>query len=467
MDKIKIAVLGIDNDVYYAKEYDVYNNQVQKLEQLAAQLNFEVLKSEPVKTEMQAKKTLESFKAQNADYLLVQHSGFSVGEISKALENYPCPIGVWAVAEPTQNGDIKLHSFVSMNLYASVSKRCYNNVKCKWFYGEANSEIFKKRFEATLGALRAIKALKNAKIGFIGDAAPGFYNLETNGKHYSDKFGIKFVKGTVKELASYAKSLEQKEIDEACDLILSTASECCVDRESLINGAKAYLSLKHFCEINEVSSLAAACWPDFQDEFNIVPCVPFTMLGTFDKIPVACEGDVGAAVSLLLATAASNNIATVMDVAAVDEEENAILLWHCGIGSCDLAPKKEDVKIIYHPMMNRKNENAPKFGLSYDYNFKPQDVVVSRLTDDGKLVFSFSGEFIKAKDAYDGTRGWVGNLKKDAEDAKLLDVVNTMMREGVEHHLVVSAGIGESAFLEFAELTNTPIVKIIPYKDHL
>ncbi len=467
MDKIKIAVLGIDNDVYYAKEYDVYNENVQNLEQLAKELDFVVLKSEPVKTVEQAQSTLQNFTAQNADYLLVQNSGFSIGELSQAFENYSCPIGVWALAEPTQSGDIKLHSFVSMNLYASIAKRCHNNVKCKWFYGQAQSEVFKNRFKATLGALRAIKALKNATIGVIGDTAPGFYNLETNGKHFVEKFGINFVKGTVKELAQYASALEQKEIDEACDLILSTASKCEVNRESLINGAKAYLSLKHFCKTNNISALAAACWPDFQEEFNIVPCVPFTMLGTYDKLPVACEGDISAAVSLLLATAVSGKMATIMDVAAIDDKENAILLWHCGIGSHDLEPKKQDVEIIYHPMMNRKNINSPKFGLSYNYSFKPQNAVVSRLTDEGKMLFSFSGEFLEAKEGYDGTRGWVGHLQKDGESANLFDIVNTMMREGIEHHLVVSAGINESAFLEFAALTDIETVQITPYKDHI
>ncbi len=467
MVKLKIAVLGIYNDVYYAKEYDTYNKNVQKLMQFADEHNFEVLQATPVYTALEAENALLNFKQQNMDYLIVLHSGFSMGDISDALEKCECPLGVWAIPEPTQSGDIKLHSFVSMNLYASVAKRCQDNTKCKWFYGDADSEMFKKRFLTTVDALRAVKALKGAKIGVIGGTAFGFYNLETDGVPYSEKYGVEFVRGTVEELADYAKKLSDKEIKEACNLIHKTASECLVSEEVQIKGAKAYLSLKNFCKTNGISALAAACWPDFQDEFGIVPCVPFTVLGTFDNIPVACEGDIGAAISMLVAAEISGKMSTIMDVAAVDEKDNAILLWHCGIGSCALQPCKEDIKIIHHPMMNRKDDTAQKFGLAYDYTFKQQPVVVSRLTDNGKMLISFSGEVIANKNAYDGTRGWIGELKHDGESVNVFDVVDTMMQEGVEHHLVISAGNCENAFLEFAALTDSPVIKVKPYKDHL
>ncbi len=467
MNELKIAVLGIHSEVYYAKEYNVYNNNIEKLLQFAKEAKFEVLQAPPVTSTEEAVSVLENFKQKNFDYLLVLHAGFSMGDISKALEDINCPMGVWAIPEPTEKGDIKLHSFVSMNLYASVSKRCFGNNKCKWFYGEADTQMFRNRFSATLGALRGIKALKSANIGVIGSTAYGFYNLETDGAIYAERFGVKYTKGTVKDLLNYAKELTEQEIEAACNLMRDTAAKCEVNEEIQIKGAKAYLSLKKFCIDNKITALAATCWPDFQEEFGIVPCVPFTMLGTYDNIPVACEGDVGAAVSMLMASAISSSMATIMDVAAVDENENAILLWHCGIGSCSLAPNKSNVKIIHHPMMNRKDDNAPKFGLAYDYTFTPQEVVVSRLTDDGKMLMSFGGKVKSGDNGYDGTRGWIGKLKHDGEEVKVFDIVDSMMQEGVEHHLVLSAGANESAFIEFAALTATPIMKVAPYKDHL
>ena len=67
------------------------------------------------------------------------------------------------------------------------------------------------------------------------------------------------------------------------------------------------------------------------------------MLAKIKGVPVACEGDIGGAISLLVAGAVAKKAPTLMDLAALDFEKNQMLLWHCGIGSVDLQPEKQEV----------------------------------------------------------------------------------------------------------------------------
>lgn len=468
MDTLNIGLLGVHSDNYFAVEYTVYEKCAEALESYGILEGFKVHRAPLVRSAAEAMVALGPLKAQPLDYLLVLNAGFSMGDVTKALRDISCPMGIWAVPEPTRDGDIKLHSLVSMNLYTSIMRLCRDGSApaAKWFYGEADSELFKNRFSVTLGALRGIKALVNAKIGVIGDTADGFYNLETDGKNF-ERFSVQSHSITVEALAERAKTYTSAQIEASKAIIVESAGKCEVSGDALEKGALAYLALSEFCRENELSALSAACWPDFQEYFGIVPCVPFTLLGDLERIPVACEGDYGAALNMLLASAISRKMPAIMDVAAMSPENGSLQLWHCGIGSGDLASEKEKIAIVNHPMMNRKNPQGKKYGLSYDYVFRPQPVVVSRLSGNGGSLMCFSGAVSQSEGGYQGTRGFVEDFSFDGRDVTLLDVVDSMWQHGVEHHLVLSAGTWEEAFLEFATLSRTPVLEIDRYHNYI
>lgn len=91
--------------------------------------------------------------------------------------------------------------------------------------------------------------------------------------------------------------------------ILASAQDCTkLPQKSLEAGAKVLVTMIKLTEQYNVSAWAASCWPDFQDYFSIVPCVPFTLLAKIKGVPVACEGDIGGAISLLIAGAIAEKI---------------------------------------------------------------------------------------------------------------------------------------------------------------
>ena len=78
-------------------------------------------------------------------------------------------------------------------------------------------------------------------------------------------------------------------------------------------------------------ALAVQCWPSFQDDFQVAPCMAYSLLGSEDGFAVSCEGDVPGAVTMLLMNSMStvHGSSTLLDLTALDYESDAALLWHC------------------------------------------------------------------------------------------------------------------------------------------
>lgn len=468
---LKIGFLGVHSQNYFAKEYQVYEQSVEYLTMLQSELGFSLITYPLVEDVNGSKNARNFFEAQEIDFLLVQNSGFSMGDVLMELDGTSFPLGFWAIEEPTNTGDIKLHSIVSLNMYTSIANHCFKNGgKTKWFYGAANTTFFYNRLKPTVLALRAKKALKNTKIGFLGDIAPTFYNLKDDPDIYKGLYGVTVEQLSMQVLCDKISRLTELQIEHARIQIVSSSGTVSVSNKALNSGAKAYAALQLLARERGYSAIASSCWPDFQTILGIVPCVPFTLLSDIDNIPVACEGDVGAAMTMLVMKELSGKEPVLMDFAQISEEKNSFLLWHCGIGSKALAPGKDQICIINHPMLNRKSGEGESngIGLSYDYRFADMSVVVARLSDNGRKLFCISGSTeSNLGDGFSGTRGWVGNLHCEDKPISVLDAINTTFLHGVEHHLVIAPGTFETSLSEFAYWCNIEKIAIETYKENM
>ena len=175
-------------------------------------------------------------------------------------------------------------------------------------------------------------------------------------------------------------------------------------------------------------------------------------------VPVACEGDIGGAVSLLIAKELSNSNPTLMDLTSLNSKTNQLLLWHCGIGSKDFQPN-EDVRIISHPMLDRKNPNRELMGLSYDYSFKPQEASIIRYSNDGRIL-AVDANIVKSNKGYSGTRGFFTDFSQEGEKYSVNQVVDTIFENGIEHHLIICPKHIEKRIRIFAKRMNIKTIKL-------
>ena len=464
--KVKVGFLACHSENYFAIEYNVIERCLQGVTELADAMDVEIVAYASVVDAEGAKKAKEFFEKEEISYLLLFNAAFSTGDIMMEFEDWKTPMGVWAVPDGKDEGDIELNATVCGNMYISIAQRTFRTPKkVKWFYGYPEQEQLKKRLTVTFQALQGLQAIRHGIIGVLGEIAPTFFNL-ANDEQYASSLGLSFIHLTMEDFIKETKRVREDEILAMKEEILASAQDCTnLPEKSLEEGAKVLAAMIKLTEQYNISAWAASCWPDFQDHFSIVPCVPFTLLAKIKGVPVACEGDIGGAISLLIAGAIAKKAPTLMDLASLDFEKNQMLLWHCGIGSVDLQPET-GVSIIPHPMLDRKNPDREYMGLTYDYAFRETPVTILRYSNNEK-IFAIEGKVYANQKGYTGTRGYITDFSSRNHAVSLEDIVETIMSQGVEHHLIVVPGNIEEALHECAVISGITWMDMETYSNGL
>lgn len=450
---LHIGLVGIHAPVYYAAEYGVLERSANELKTLQDELGFSlVVYPQLVCSAEEATEAARFFAGQKPDLLLVQNSALSGGDCICVLAELGVPFGLWAVPEPKPEGDIQLHSLVSLNLYASILKQRFPHIWYKWFYGTPEEPGFRNRFTCTVKAFAAKNCLQNARIALIGGVAPGFYNLEPDENKLKKHFGLALDRLDFSEVARRVKAVSSADLVSVSKRVFPASVEVAVTAQEQRTAAAVYLALSQIAADGGYDGMAIACWPDFQDAFSIVPCASISALSELDGVCACCEGDVGATVTMLALRAMTGAMPAPLDLTAMNPIAETMLLWHCGIGAPSLCAGQR--RVIPHPMMGRKN--GERKGLSQDFLIREGPVTVARICHSGEGLFAFSGAVSHdLGKGFDGTRGWVNGLSMNGVSMRAADIVDTIVNAGVEHHLALVPGCCERALQEFAVLTGT------------
>ena len=68
---------------------------------------------------------------------------------------------------------------------------------------------------------------------------------------------------------------------------------------------------------------------------------------------------------------------------------------------------------------------------------------------------------------YDGSRGWLSNLRINGEPASIPDLMETMAYHGLPHHYPLALGEWAETLRELAGWSGIDILERVPYRDHL
>lgn len=140
------------------------------------------------------------------------------------------------------------------------------------------------------------------------------------------------------------------------------------------------LALMDFAEANDCNALSCECWNLFRKKYGVSPCF---ILGDLNDrgLPAACENDVHAAITSVMAVAAARykTPSFVADLTIRHpENDNAELLWHCGSFAKKL--KKADA-----------NGRIVKEGKGF-YELEGGQVTVLRFDGNHGEYYMFAGE---------------------------------------------------------------------------
>jgi len=472
MKTLKIGIAGVWYDCFdedLARE--LYHESVSSLRSMGEEWGFELIAAPDVTNDVETCVAFrDRLRLADLDLLLVQSGTFAAGEIIAAFADLGIPLGLWGMPEPeTTGGALRLNSLCGVNLYAGIlgTYLAERNVKYKWYFGMPNTALFQERFEPTIRALRAIRTLDGARFANIGGTPEGYYDVYWNDGRLRSKFDITVDRHELTELLAQADALPEDEVNRVAAAIKEQAPSEGIATEEFKRLARVYTVFDRLIRENDYTGIGIACWPHFQAAYGLTACTTLGRLNENDLV-AACEGDVPSAISMAILKAMGAGKPVLMDLSALDPEDDTILLWHCGVGhpcwTNDCIQCRHT--LIQAPGIDGTVGPAPA---AFDMVMKQTPFTLMRLTDGGNRLLLATGELLgDTKPSPRGTRGWAGSFKMNGEEpVSALEFTNTVLVNGFEHHFPLAMGSLSDAVLEFAAWTDIQPLEKVPYRPYM
>jgi L-fucose isomerase-like protein len=431
------------------------------LAELGRSLGFDLLTGDRALSDRaDAEAVSRQFAAQSVDLVLLLCNTFTPnGDVVLPFAALPARLGLWALPEPMREGPLPLSSLVALNLFASMLQHYGNGPqpRCKWFFGEVADPAFRRRLEVTIRALRAVKGLDGATIGYIGGHAPGFDNLAFDADALQRNLGVQVRELPLAAVIDEARACSEEEAVDRGAGIAAQASEVACSAGDLQATGRIALALQRVLERGRFAALAASCWPGFFQELGVFPCVAYGTLNAEGTI-VACEGDVMSAVSLLALSLAGDARPTLMDMVSLLPDERAVCFWHCGLATWKLADSG-GVRLITRPVPQADGSSADVGGFA-DVSFAPGAATVARIHRNGNELLVAGGEISgQLGPGYEGSSGWLTDLHMIHQRVTPTQFLDAVVRHGIEHHYAVLAQDVTDALVEFASWLGIQVIE--------
>lgn len=366
----------------------------------------------------------------NPDLIIIQNITFANAQYTSEIISRFSDVSIllWTLREPViDGGRLRLNSLTGAYSAANTIKK-YRNGIFEYVFGAPSEISVEDKIKKTIKAAALKKKLKDSRIVSIGHTPEGFGFGRANDLDLLKNFGIKHNSIEARELIEKAKGYS----DEECTIFLEDAYGRTkgLDKlpvENVRNFARIYKAYWDYVTENDVCAISSRCWPDFFTSFGTPVCAVLGILND-RKIAASCETDTYGALSMYMAMYLSGRPVFFGDPVSLNEEENTISFWHCGMAACSLA--REDTGAAMGTHCNRHIGPTMEFGLRAQ-----KSVTIFRvgINEDGNFRFLiYNGEAIDKPKQFNGTSVVVRT------DASAKTIVERTVLEGWEPHFVVA-----------------------------
>ncbi len=471
MQRLKVILLAGSMPNFSDEGEKIYRKYAQDLNKLSKALNFDLtVLPDFIFSQEEAAKTRKKIEAENVDFLMFFHPTYISGDIAFEIFKTKADIGLWAVSEGKSEGSLPLASLVCLNQNTSIAGHYFKEApkKFKWFFGDTKSKYFKDGFEITINALSAIKNLKDSKVAQIGKTAEGFRNMYYDERAIYSNLKVDIVRGIeIEDIIAISKEINIQDVEKIIAHIKKSSSCIMVKEENIFESARFYLALKKVCDDHDFKAVAFSCFPKIYSYLSITGCLVESLMDSIG-IPAACEGDMLSALSMLVMSLLSKKPTAVMDMPSFDDQDNSLLLWHCGAAPFEMANSKKTTIRKHYRAEFSQDSDLCDLGPITDIIYPKGDVSVFRFLKEAGHYYYFTGKFFdEDKKSFNGSRGWVKDLYFYKEKIDAIDLINTILYRHIPHHYpIVLDDIG-SHIEEFAYWMNLKKIKKEEFKNYL
>lgn len=366
------------------------------------------------------------------DLIILQNITFAnAAYASEIVSLFEAPILLWTLREPAiDGGRLRLNSLTGAYSAANTIS-AFRGDKFSYVFGAPSEKAVIDKIRATINAVRTMHSLKDLKISAIGHTPAGFGFGRALDIELLKNFGVKLDSIEARELIDKAIKFTDDEIEpflaDARQRICSLDS---IDEKNVRDFARLYKAYSEYVKNENIGAIASRCWPDFFTVFGTPVCAVLGLLNDMG-VAAACEADTYGALSMYVGMKLSGNPVFFGDPVSMDEKENTITYWHCGMAPCKLANEQTGAKVGVH--CNRK------IGPTLDFVCKAaKAVTVFRIGRKPDGTFRF---FIQKGEALDKPKQFTGtDVVVKLIGASASEVVNRSVKAGFEPHFAVIYG---------------------------
>lgn len=405
-----------------------------------------VLGGEEFITDLQAAQTyVDSLKEKDFDVLVAFYGTFADSSmISLIAEQISRPIFLWGVPEKPNGDRLELNSLCGVTLGAHSLR--LNRIPYGYAYAPANDMSTVKKIYTLGAAGKIVEKLKHARLGIWGRYPAGMDSCILDQQTLKEKLGVEVLEYPLDDVFARIRNVER-------DALIPVRSRLAaridglddLDQTEVAGTLSTYLVMKEMVRKDQLDGLGVRCWPEFFEEMKCSACGAVSML-TNDMVPTGCEADINGTITDLMLQWASGGTAFSTDVVVSDAERDVTVIWHCGQAPLSMADPETRPGATVHS--NRK------LALLMDFSLKPGPVTVARLsraTGELRMVLA-RGTMLKSSRSFSGTSGLL-RFERPADQ-----VLETILGEGLEHHLSVTYGDHFDVMRAAAEMLDIPVL---------
>lgn len=378
--------------------------------------------------------------------IIVQNITFAnAAYCSEVVAKFPrTPILLWTLKEPIIDGQrLRLNSLTGS--YSAAN--CLRKLGCRNFayvFGAPESAEVKSAILANAQAVKTLQEISTCKIAAIGNTPDGFGFGRALDSDVQRVFGSRLISVEVREILARAKGYRAEDVQSYIEDFRCTFCDYEKIPEKNLEGyarlMKAYVD---FCEENCVKVIGSRCWPDLFSEFGTPNCAVLSKLNDMG-IACACESDVYGGISMFIASRLSGSAVFFGDPVSMDQEQNTVTYWHCGMCPPSLATRPT---IGVHP--NRK------IGPTMDFGCKASEhVTIFRIGQDENGKFR---AFLATGKALQKPKQFIGASVVVKTDTNAKELVKKSVLEGWEPHFVVSYADITESLLALCRILEIPV----------
>lgn len=385
--------------------------------------------------------------AADIDLLLIAQATFAdstmVLDLARAIDG---PLLLWAFPEEVVGGRLRINSFCGINLAGHGLRRAgigYDYIYAEPKDGQARAKL--RNFAIAAGVKRR---LVGARIGRLGESPAGFDTCLVNHEALRTQLGVDVAQYELEPFFERVRSAETPKVDAVAGKLRGQlAGLNDVDATAANGTLAAYVVMDELARDESLSGMAVRCWPEFFTELGCAACGAMSLLCD-EMTPTSCEADVNGAITQLILQWISGEPAFGSDLVSIDAKADEAVLWHCGLAPLSMADADAQVEATIH-----SNRQLP---LLMQFPLKPGRVTIARLseaTGEFRLVIG-GGEMLKGPPAFTGTSG---RIRFDSGAAAVMD---TLLREGLEHHVSITYGDHQDVLESLARLLGLSVLRL-------